>query len=564
VRIFAEDNVFATSESSVVGTLHHFDGFNWTQLYGNPEVRMFDIWALADNDVYAVGGGLNQGVLVHVDGHDDDVKITERVFERADLPSPASTFLQSVWKGDDTLYLAGPNVRIEIDDQGESTIINIAGPVRDIWGTSADNVFAVGWTLGGGFIDRRDANGWSRIYDSPTGLNGIWGAAADDIYAVGLEGTVVHFDGSGWSPVQADFAGTLWTVWGSGPADIYVGGQNGIGHFDGSSWLDLDSPIRVTELAGLERSFVTAIAAGEIHSMLGSAWAFAEPRDPTDSNEPDVPANFNAFAISVDDTGKGFSVGASGELRSIDNLKSRFEGTLEVAIPSLWVQDEVAIVVGQASFSVNDGRAHVFDGTPREITPPGAPPLTGIWGDGSAVVVTGVDGFVSTFDGSNWVSLGAPTWNYRSVWGRALDDLFVAGADPGTGLGLLMHFDGTTWTEIGEERFPAAATSVWASGEELFVGLLDGGLHRFDGTAWHPSFVSLTSQVMSIGGSSGDDIFAVTVSGDMARFDGSLWSRVRLPVQGVGSVQVTPTRVVLGGVDGYAFLERYVSWTPAP
>jgi hypothetical protein len=49
-------------------------------------------------------------------------------------------------------------------------------------------------------------NGWgAALNEAPSGtprLNAIWGSAADDIFAVGEEGTILHFDGVGWTRME--------------------------------------------------------------------------------------------------------------------------------------------------------------------------------------------------------------------------------------------------------------------------------------------------------------------------------------------------------------------------
>lgn len=54
-------------------------------------------------------------------------------------------------------------------------------------------------------------------------INGIWGSAADDVYAVGDGGDIVHSTGDGtWKQQMIDTGSRLTGVWGSGNGDIYV------------------------------------------------------------------------------------------------------------------------------------------------------------------------------------------------------------------------------------------------------------------------------------------------------------------------------------------------------
>ena len=60
-------------------------------------------------------------------------------------------------------------------------------------------------------------------------LVGIWGSGGRDIWVVGASGTVLHWNGTAWSDVDAGVEShTLVGVWGSGPHDVWlVGGQRG-------------------------------------------------------------------------------------------------------------------------------------------------------------------------------------------------------------------------------------------------------------------------------------------------------------------------------------------------
>lgn len=45
-------------------------------------------------------------------------------------------------------------------------------------------------------------------------LHGIWGSGPNDVYAVGTHGTLLHYDGRGWSPMQSGEPSTLVSIWG--------------------------------------------------------------------------------------------------------------------------------------------------------------------------------------------------------------------------------------------------------------------------------------------------------------------------------------------------------------
>jgi len=71
--------------------------------------------------------------------------------------------------------------------------------VEDMWGDGTDSWFATR----GGDVVRRANSGSSRqvVYTGALPLSGIWGSSANDIWACGYDGTLVHWNGTAWSPV---------------------------------------------------------------------------------------------------------------------------------------------------------------------------------------------------------------------------------------------------------------------------------------------------------------------------------------------------------------------------
>jgi len=49
---------------------------------------------------------------------------------------------------------------------------------------------------------------------SSAGLRGAWGASGSDVYAVGDLGTILHYDGAGWSAMASGTNAYLRDAWG--------------------------------------------------------------------------------------------------------------------------------------------------------------------------------------------------------------------------------------------------------------------------------------------------------------------------------------------------------------
>jgi hypothetical protein len=137
-------------------------------------------------------------------------------------------------------------------------------------------VFAVG---DGGTILRWDGHGWTAASSGVTAdLMGVWGSgAAADVYAVGSsdgKGVILRFDGAGWKTVYSGPA-RLRGVWGSGPGDIYAGGEGGtILHGDGVQWTPMESRTTQTifALGGSGAADVFAAADEELLHLRDGAW----------------------------------------------------------------------------------------------------------------------------------------------------------------------------------------------------------------------------------------------------------------------------------------------------
>lgn len=119
-----------------------------------------------------------------------------------------------------------------------------AGSLSGVWGTGPDDVWVVGGSDAGGEIHHFDGATWSEAA-LPAGVSLLawaWGFGPDDVYAVGLDGSVVHYDGSAWSTLDSGTTDDLWGVFGFAPDDLWiVGGTPDQGepvalHYDGATF----------------------------------------------------------------------------------------------------------------------------------------------------------------------------------------------------------------------------------------------------------------------------------------------------------------------------------------
>ena len=112
--------------------------------------------------------------------------------------------------------------------------------VRGVWGSSANDVFSVGYE---GTILHYDGTSWNAM-TSGTGysLDAVWGSSANDVFAVGGGGTILHYDGTSWNAMTSGTTTDLYGVWGNSAGDVFAVGRSGtILHYDGTSWNNMES-----------------------------------------------------------------------------------------------------------------------------------------------------------------------------------------------------------------------------------------------------------------------------------------------------------------------------------
>ncbi|HEV8164347.1 MAG TPA: hypothetical protein VGR74_07865 [Actinomycetota bacterium] len=131
--------------------------------------------------------------------------------------------------------------------------LSAADTTRDVWGTSATDV----WTVGSR-VWHRDSIGWTEVPTPVTvpggptpglALNTVWGRAADDVYVGGNQGILLHWNGAAWTRLPdplttpPDRATIVTGVFASAASDVWIigtvtgsGAPANLQHWDGESW----------------------------------------------------------------------------------------------------------------------------------------------------------------------------------------------------------------------------------------------------------------------------------------------------------------------------------------
>lgn len=127
------------------------------------------------------------------------------------------------------------------------------GFIEDIWGSSPNDVWAVGG--GTGIYQLFHYNGvkWETVPWTGGDLRSINGFAPNNVWAGGTDGKIYHFDGSRWSLAYRyrpeDTSGSdINDIWGTAPNNLYVTGvtlypedrfRGFLLHYNGKDWSEL-------------------------------------------------------------------------------------------------------------------------------------------------------------------------------------------------------------------------------------------------------------------------------------------------------------------------------------
>ncbi|MBV69780.1 MAG: hypothetical protein CMH52_00395 [Myxococcales bacterium] len=215
---------------------------NWQIAFDEPTLGAYLCAWGADDEVWVVGGQPDSGVLWH-----------KRDGQWTLATIPDGSLLNWTHGADGHQWIVGNTGRIlhKAPNTNEWVVeqSGVSAPLWGVWAADSNRVFAVGGNpIDTGepdpiLLERVDGQ-WQRI-DLPEtdrvfrALFKVWGTSADNVYAVGAKGTILHFDGRSWRQQNSGTARDIISLWGHRPDQILaVGGRaNGIIlSYNGEQW----------------------------------------------------------------------------------------------------------------------------------------------------------------------------------------------------------------------------------------------------------------------------------------------------------------------------------------
>jgi len=171
--------------------------------------------------------------------------------------------------------------------------------------------------------------------------------------------------------------------------------------------------------------------------------------------------------------------------------------------------------------------------------------LDAVWALSSDfVVAVGDSGYVTRFDGSNWLQMPIPTRDeLYDVFGFSRSDVYIAARHGG-----IFHYDGVSWSEMASTATYLSALwgsdpdDIWAAGTQL--------LH-WDGVEWKDETPKGWLTSIDMDGITATDIYSIGALKEIQHFDGCEWKTIYVALENLRGISAIPGPLVhAAGKDG--------------
>ena len=390
------------------------------------------------------------------------------------------------------------------------------GSLDAMWGPASVSVFAIGLTTTAdtAFVARFVGQHWTTPLRIPGGrLHALHGTSASDLWAVG--GTIVHYDGSGWTSRPRPGA-VARAVWAASPGLAFVGDDDGAIHLvdTAATMIRAPSGVPIRALFGFAPNDVYAgDAGGTVLHWNGAQWTTA-----TQVGAQPIVAIWGHVPGELWVAGSAFarlSAGSWSVLNEDDALAANVIGIWGTSMQNVW--------------AVTDSlRLKQYDGLRWREHWDSPVAFEGIWGTSSADLhVCGGQGTVQRFNGNNWATDRLAGWQACT----SVDGPSASLALASTGGPFAYHFDGSGWERTSTGAPLAGSIWVDTSGVAMAPGP-PGTVLRYDGATWTALATGSSSQLRTVWGSAPNDVWAAGEGGALLHYDGTGWTPMASGVTG--------------------------------
>ena len=407
---FSEDNIYVGGDS---GAIAHYNGKDW-KFIKTPGFRQEDfiksISGPSSNDLYLCS---YFGKIIHWNGETSEVVSTQQkqkcffavwsvnskcVFAVGD-DGVINQYNGTEWK---RLAFGNPKKMSKKDtsqkdiqsiDNGKCPVVHHSKkkwiPQNDVkgidlvgvWGTSDDNVFAVG---NAGTIYHFDGKKWQKqISPVIMTLYCIRGVAPDSIFSCGAKGTILNYDKGEWKTMDSGTKKGLTSLWFANPnCGFAVGFAGTILQYDGTKWKQAVDPDKVS------------------HINFSDVWGFSET---------------NVYAVG--DLGTLYHYNGK-DWKKIPTPTTKW-------LLSTWGSDEHNLFIG-----AEDGLILHVDGEKvKEMDAGVITCIFGLWGSSGTNIygIAGDGGAVVHYDGKSWQQVATADGYLCDIWGTGENSFFIVG-----------------------------------------------------------------------------------------------------------------------------------------
>jgi alpha-tubulin suppressor-like RCC1 family protein/ABC-type uncharacterized transport system auxiliary subunit len=246
-------------------------------------------------------------------------------------------------------------------------------------------------------------------------LEDIWGRSANDIFAVGNGGTIFHYNGISWNKMVTTYDYDLNAIWGD-VGMVYVVGNSGvILQYNGHSWSKMftGTTQHLNGIWGNGRSVFAVGTYGTILKYNGVSWS--EMSSGTTTELLDIWGNENVM----------YAVGRDGMVLQYNGYVWDTMSKITLyPLRGVWGSSENDVfAVGDAGVIIH------YNGTEWIEQERGDNSLKGIWGLSSNVAfATGLQGTILSYDGNAWSQTeSGVAYPLMGIWGASITDIYVVG-----------------------------------------------------------------------------------------------------------------------------------------
>jgi hypothetical protein len=371
--------------------------------------------------------------------------------------------------------------------------------LRAIDGIDGNHIWAVG---DGGVVRAWDGSTWGYLPSPSTdALVSIYAVSASDITVGGQQGMLWHWNGSAWSQQPSGVVGPVFGLSrDASGTQVFTAGDNGTTSINGLSLPTLGSKAAATRIRGLSTTDLWRL--GDITSVAhwdGSTWN-------------DFPLGDEVWGLWPVSTGGAAWVGGY-------NIWSCTPGNCTNAVTGTFIR-------GMWGFSDND-----------------------VWAVGS--------GPLQHYTGT-WTAVPSPTnLTLLAMWGAASNDAWAVGQ-----AGVILHYDGSSWTVVAQPRPSLDAWGPYAvvDDNDRWVESSTQILHL----TGSPATGTLTATPLPAGAVVGDeirarsanDVFAINTAHGVMHWDGTQWTDEPTAMPQLDALAVAPTEVIAGAYTAMQIWQR--------